>query len=516
MKKILYLLSAVCLAFFVLMAVGCASTQEKSEEMPSEAPAEVSTETDDAAEAAQYDQGEPEEECGDLDALKAEADALREKCLAYRIPEYLPDDWDEAEDAYNRGVEAYGKSYEESEAAFLEAIGKYKEIEAEFFDVAKEAWEAGVQYIKEIKQAAEDAGARGYYPEQFSMAENLEAEALASYNAYNETGSPEDFNNAFDKGTTAESYYTMLLSGMNIRDLRQKIIENNFDSEYPEKYAYAEELYGKAVAAFGIDNDTARKTSSEALAAYEEVCSLGFERMAMEEKARSDEMKGLCDSIKASRSMSSEYKEASGLYASAEEMGASGEWEQSYKTYRDAGLFFAEIYQSVLYKKNVADEAMNAAKERQDASTALALEADRIAPLPEDYVEGEDGAVEAGESGENAEVMDFEVYEDLETGDYTDEMEYVDSDEESVTDYDEAGYESETDSSWSEDMEYNELDTPAEEDGEIESGEISVYEGEEFIVTEDSNESPAEETGAESGREYSVGENSTENAEVTE
>ncbi len=482
MKKILYLLSAVCLSFFVIMAVGCASTPEQPAEVPSETPSEVTEElVEEVVEPEAVEPVLPEEEVdyAALDALKAEADALRDKGLSFNVADWFTEDWQEAEDAYNRGVEAYGVSYDESESAFQDAIAKYREIEAEAVVFIKDTWDSGEKALEEIKQAAEDAGARGYYPEQFAMAENVEAEARASYDAFNETASPEELSNAFEKGVDALNYYTMLKTGMDIRDLRRKIIENSFDSEFSEEYAFAEEKYSEAVSAFGVDNEKAVAASDEALAAYEYVCSAGFEVLAMQEKTRSDEMKELCDSIKASRSMAPEYNEASEIYATAVSLGDSGDWEASYKTYRDAALYFAEIYQNVLYKKNVAEEAMNAAKAKQDASTALALEADKIAPLPDDYEENEAEGAESVESSADTgavEPEDESVPENTEPGPYT------------------------------------------EGDGEAETGaeEFTVYEGEEFTVTEESAESSAEEVGTESGMEYSVIESSTENAEVAE
>lgn len=394
MKKILYLLSAACLSLFVMMAVGCASTSEE----PVETPAEVPAETEPVEEPVSEQPEEISEEVPDdtsvdesIDSLKARAEALRSECVAYQLDAFFPDLWVEAEASYTRGVEAYGVSYAEAEAGFSDAVEKYTALQS----VALQAVEDAKTLLAEKKRAAEEAGVRGYYPEQFAMAEAVETEAFEAY----ESG---DMKTAVAKYKDAVTYYSVLCDGMEIRDLRQKIIENNFDTLYADAYAEAEAQYSAAANAFGVDNENALKMSAQALASYKELCSAGFENLATQEKTRSDEMKKLCDSIKASRSLSKAYNEASGVYASAVSYGESGDWEAAYKTYRESSLYFAEIYQNVLYKKNAADEAMNAAKNRQDASTALALEADRIAPLPEGYEENEAGAG-AGVSGSEIE-----------------------------------------------------------------------------------------------------------------
>lgn len=242
--------------------------------------------------------------------------------------------------------------------------------------------------IEEARRAAEEAGAREYYPEQFATADFAAQRAQDLFNA-------EDTDAALAEGRKALAWYRMLKIGMDIRDLRQKILEYSFDVEDPEGFADAEAKYGEAVEKFELEHEEAERLSMQALAAYQTVCNNGFMRIAEEERARALEIIELCDSIKAARSMASDYQAASETFASAERLGEQGLWEESCKGYRDASILFAEVYQNALYKRNVANEAMNAARARQEASTALALEADEIAPLPDEEEEAAANAEEA-------------------------------------------------------------------------------------------------------------------------
>ena len=109
--------------------------------------------------------------------------------------------------------------------------------------------------------------------------------------------------------------------------------------------------------------------------------------------------------------MAEDYAAAAEVYGAAEALGAENDWESAFRTYEESSILFAEVYQNALYKRNAAEAAMNAARERQEASTALALEADEIAPLPDEEETGDtaEAAAEPDSAGQTETVAGEEI-----------------------------------------------------------------------------------------------------------
>ena len=231
--------------------------------------------------------------------------------------------------------------------------------------------------IQDAQEDAKRAGANELYPEQFGKAESgaqRSRELLAAGDAAA----------SYAEGRNALLWFQILKNLADARNLRETILEYGFDAEESEAFADAEAKYGEALAILDSSPEQANELSLQALEAFQAVRDSGFRRIAEGERARAIEARELCDSITAARSMSSEYQSAAGTFNNAEQSESQGDWEGASKGYRDAASMFAEVYQSALYKKNAADEAMRAARARQETSRALALEADKIAPLPDE------------------------------------------------------------------------------------------------------------------------------------
>ena len=231
--------------------------------------------------------------------------------------------------------------------------------------------------IQDARRDAESAGAREHYPDQFGQADSSARRSQELLGAGEASAS-------LAEGQKALSWFQLLKNLAEARNLRETILEYGFDVEDPQSFADAEAKHGEALACFDSNPEQANELSRQALEGYLAVCNSGFMRIAEEEKGRALEARKLCDSIMAARSMAGDYQAATRAFNNAEQSGMQGAWEDACKGYRDSAAMFSDVYQSALYKKNVADEAMRAARARQKASSALALEADRIAPLPDE------------------------------------------------------------------------------------------------------------------------------------
>ena len=231
--------------------------------------------------------------------------------------------------------------------------------------------------IQSARRDAEKAGAKERYRKQFAQA----ADSAKSSQDYLDGG---DVDAALEEGNKALYWFQLLKNLAEVRNFRPTILEYGFDKEEPRRFADAEAKRKDALSNFDSNPEQANKLSQQALEGYKAVYDNGFKRIAQEERERALEAREQCNSIKASRSMPSEYQAAAKALSGAEASGKKGAWEEASKGYRDSSAMFSDVYQSSLYKKNLADEAIRAARARQEASRALALEADKIAPLPDE------------------------------------------------------------------------------------------------------------------------------------
>ena len=100
-------------------------------------------------------------------------------------------------------------------------------------------------------------------------------------------------------------------------------------------------------------------------------------------KKKADEARSRADSVKAAVAMKDPYAKTVNRYRAAGIAAGNKKYEQAYTGYMTASDEFNDIYEKVKVKRAQANDAMERAKARQEASSKLAKEADREAPLPE-------------------------------------------------------------------------------------------------------------------------------------
>lgn len=309
-----------------------------------------------------------------LTDLRDKMEALRAEGLKYGLNTYKAAEWAEAEAVRTTGLDAYGTDYDVAQASFAKAIGLYEAIRKNAFDSISVELEAD---IREAREEAIRVGASGYYPEQFAMADESADAALAS----KESG---DDAAAYDAGQIALMRYRTLINGMMAVELRTKIERNGFEQYASEDFAKADAKYDEAASSYGIADAAAYEASAEAVSLFEAVNNAGYKILAEDLSYKVEDIRALCDSIKASKAASSEYDVAVAMYDAAHRYAGENRWEYAYNSGLDALDSFSDLYQGVLLKRNTADAAISAARNKQDESTVLAKRADELAPLPED------------------------------------------------------------------------------------------------------------------------------------
>lgn len=230
--------------------------------------------------------------------------------------------------------------------------------------------------LTKVRAQAVQLKADTAYPSEFASADKAAASAKEGYEADN-------FALAQEKAYTALMQYRTLINRMQIDAIKEKINQHDLSSYDAESYQKAEDLNNTIANLYETDPKGAFDTSVQALTYYESVTNAGFAARTNDAKKRADEARARCDSFKAAAAMKDAYEKTLLRYRQAGVAEGSKKYEQAYIGYMTAADEFDDIYEKVKLKREQANNAMERAKARQDASSQLAKDADREAPLPE-------------------------------------------------------------------------------------------------------------------------------------
>lgn len=344
----------------------------------------------------------------ELVALREKAERLRSECLVYELGAFQKDDWERAEKSRADGIAAYSSDGAAATAAFTDAIAGYERV----LSGGYAALESDLRKtLAAERQKTIDVGAAAYYPEQFNQADD-------SANAADAALASGSFKDAYDNAQRGLMRYRTLQNGFRAISLKQKILQNQFEQYDSEAFAQAGVAYDEAAAAYGTADSAALEAATRSVALYEKVVNEGYRVWSQDLLAKNGDVIALCDSIKAKRSMPNEYSSADGIYRKAVLQGKANDWEGAYGSLSASLVAFTDVYQNASLKRNAAETAIATAKSRQEESTALALKADEVAPLPEgaegfsdEPVVSED-SVESVEQESDVEIESDEVAEE--------------------------------------------------------------------------------------------------------
>lgn len=365
MKKSIVLVSAGFLAVVFMLSACKSAPKPVDEPKPAETPAA------ETVPAEPVKQGKPIDET--LTALRDRAGELSSETKKYGIDTFMPDRWNDAESARKAGLDSYGIDYDTSKSAFENAIVLFESLIQDAFNQIAAELEA---LIVQARADAVAAGAPEYFPDQFALADESAESARSEKN-------DGDLSGSYDTAQIALMRYRTLINGMKALALKDSVDRNDFAQYAPEEYDQAHAEFDKATAAYGTADAVAYEASIEMLRLAYIVNNQGFKQWSFEEKTKADEIRALCDSIKAAKASKEAYARAQSAYTKAVAYGEANTWELAYFAYTDSVTQFASVYQEVTLKRNAADLAITAAKARQQESTGLAQQADELAPLPE-------------------------------------------------------------------------------------------------------------------------------------
>ena len=339
------LLFAGSLVLLAITISACKSTPPASESTPAAPVAGPSANV-----VAPVAESKPVDDA--LTALRDRTEALRTEGLKYGLNTYKKDAWADAETSRNAGMDAYGKNYDLAKSSFEDAIAKYEKIRKDSFAELTPELDAA---ISKAREDAISAGCNSYYPEQFALADKQVSRVA-------ELRDSGDLAGAYDAGQIALMRYQIMIKAKEAVTLKQKIEENDFAQYDQESFDIAEAKYAESASAYGTADPVSLEAINESVARYKKVNNAGFKALSAPLAAKTDEIRTLCDSIKAKKSVSEPYAAATALYTGAAASAATDDWEAAYTGYSDASVAFSQVYEAASLKKNAADAAITAAK----------------------------------------------------------------------------------------------------------------------------------------------------------
>lgn len=190
-----------------------------------------------------------------------------------------------------------------------------------------------------------------------------------------------DRNGAIKEFAELTFVYKTLANLAEVSALKGEIDEMGFKDKNAEMYERAEKLYKEALDKCSKDGKSAFKASEDALSLYGEICDAGYAELIEAAKNEAKIAKERCDSVKASRSMASEYNKAVKLYNQGSASAKEKHYRDAYKSYISARDVFNSTFKMAEDKKREAEAALARARAKMKESSSLAKEADKASPL---------------------------------------------------------------------------------------------------------------------------------------
>lgn len=264
-------------------------------------------------------------------------------------------------------------------------------------DAGSDLKSVNAKLIEELNAAREKAvaaGAERYLRDELTVVDTASGEAKA---VYKDGGDPAEFN---AKASDILYQYKALEQAALSLSARAKINEMNFAAYASSEYNEAEKAANKAGEMFntGSDGKALFEQTQKALAGYNAVLNAGYKVLAEKERERVIEIKDKADAIKAGVADKNGYANAVAFFTHGNQDLKSGENEKAYNNFVTSRGMIDKVYQDVLKKRAIAEEAMARAKRRVEDADAVAVKADSIAPI--EKVEALDSA--ANESVQEA------------------------------------------------------------------------------------------------------------------
>lgn len=261
--------------------------------------------------------------------------------------------------------------------------------------------------VAAARTAAVAASADSIFPEEFAAVDAACAEALAAFEADGDAAALKE------AAKDAIRMYKTLENAALAEAEFNRIVDLGFDADNPAAFDAACEMAEnlRAMAADGASPAELLAASESLLGSYRGILDASFKKRADAQRQEYIAVEKQAKGIKAEVSRKADFAAAHQLCVDGDAAYACTSYEQALSTYRQATDKMTAIFTDVSQKRAGAQAAIDAARARAAAAEQVALEADEIAPLPED-AEGFEEPEDSEESTSSYELLG--VQEDAE------------------------------------------------------------------------------------------------------
>ncbi|MGN0739408.1 MAG: hypothetical protein ACI4LX_04475 [Treponema sp.] len=268
-----------------------------------------------------------------------------------------------------------------------------------------------LEKVDESRNAAIKSGAETYYAERLSITDEM-LKAIKE-KAADGTDCSAELNDLNYR-------YLALQKASETRRLKEKIEANGFDKENQVAYDAAEVLLSELekVISENADGKTMYNAAEASYAAYHTIFYNSFKKLADTERSAAIEQKKNADSVKAGVAKKEEYKAIAEIFKKGDSCYVTKNPEGAYDNYKDAKEKYAALYQEVAEKRAAAQKRIDEAKAKVQNIENFATEADGIAPIGDEKIDGieeKDTVLLEEDKFENPEESVIEIDETVES-----------------------------------------------------------------------------------------------------
>lgn len=249
--------------------------------------------------------------------------------------------------------------------------------------------EALISKAEESRKNAVEKGAETYYADQLCVTDEMLRDLKEKA-----SGSNKSLKNELND---VNYRYLALEKACETKNLKAKIEENGFDKENQIAYDAANVLLEQLEKAIqeNADGKTMFKSAEATYAAYYAIYYDSFKKLAVKEREACVAAKKNADNVKAGVARKDEYKAAADTVQKGDTCFVTKNPEGAYDNYKSAKEKFTALYTEVSERRAEAQKKIDEAKAKVQNVNNFAEEADGLAPLGEEKIDGieEEGTV---------------------------------------------------------------------------------------------------------------------------
>lgn len=290
-------------------------------------------------------------------------------------------------------VQEEAESIAQSANTAVDQLPSESEIDAELTQMLADTARL-LEEMNAARKEAEAAGAAELFPDEFGSVTS-DYEALLKAQAENPTG---DFRQQIEN---LRDKYLAMAKLAQAQQLRDQIVEASLQDSNAEAFQKGDEAMdrAKSLCAEGASGSQLLEQANLAYDSYHAVIASGYSNKCQAQRNLAIAAKEKADSLKAEKAAKDEYAIAATALADGDTAYASQSYETAYNCFVEAKERFTEVYDDVFIRRATADEAIRRAKQKVEASAAIAAEADEIAPLTDEDAPAADADTPLSDEG---------------------------------------------------------------------------------------------------------------------